>query len=186
MAHYHPKEIVLIRHGKPLSAHNDKVTASQYAKWIKAYNKSELDPQSKPETTTHIGNSYIMVSPLVRAQLTATHYGVKKADEVCDDLREMDIPYYRLPVQLRTWHWVVVSRALWFLGKKGRFESFEAAKSRVDNLVARIEDLSLEHERLVLFGHGMTNYFTRKALMAKGWQLKQKNSDFWGITVLSQ
>jgi broad specificity phosphatase PhoE len=89
-------------------------------------------------------------------------------------------------VQLRTWHWVVVSRALWFLGKKGRFESFEAAKSRVDNLVARIEDLSLEHERLVLFGHGMTNYFTRKALMAKGWQLKQKNSDFWGITVLSQ
>jgi hypothetical protein len=32
----------------------------------------------------------------------------------------------------------------------------------------------------------MTNYFTRKSLVKRGWQLKQKDGDFWGITVLQK
>ena len=42
------KEIILVRHGKPASAHNQKVNAVDYAKWVRNYNKSELDPNSQP------------------------------------------------------------------------------------------------------------------------------------------
>lgn len=184
--HSQPSEIVLIRHGKPLSAHNEKVDAAQYAKWIRDYNKSALDPHSQPKDKAHLDDSYIITSPLLRAKLSAQHYGVTHVNEVCPELKEMDIPYYRLPIRLRTWHWVVLSRALWFAGIRGRFESFRSAKKRVATLASRLEDLSFEHKRLVLFGHGMTNYFTRKALMANGWQLKQKDSDFWGVTILTR
>ncbi len=184
MSNSQKREVVLIRHGKPLSAHNDKVNAAQYAKWVSQYNKSVLDPQSAPRSKTHLNESYIVVSPLLRAKLSAVQYGVKNVDEECDLLKEMDIPYYKLPFRMRAWHWVVLSRFLWFIGFKGRFESFRFAKKRVFALSNRIESLSCEHARIVLFGHGMTNYFTRNQLMVNGWQLKQKDGDYWGITRL--
>ncbi|BFT32309.1 hypothetical protein D210916BOD24_34850 [Alteromonas sp. D210916BOD_24] len=178
------KEVVLIRHGKPISAHNDKINAAQYTKWVRAYGKSALDPQSTPKHKTHLNNSYVIVSPLRRAKLSAEYYGVDYIDEECALLREMDIPYYKLPFRLKAWHWVLLSRMLWFFGMTGRFESFSSAKARVAALTQRIEMLTEEHERLVLFGHGMTNLFTRKKLMKKGWRLKSKDSEFWGVTVL--
>lgn len=69
------KEVVLIRHGKPLSAHNDKVNSAQYAQWVRNYDKSILDPTSHPKQKTHIDDSYIVVSPLLRAKLSAAYYG---------------------------------------------------------------------------------------------------------------
>lgn len=180
------KEVVFIRHGKPLSAHNEKVNAVDYVKWVRNYNKSPLDPASQPKQVTHIKDSYIAVSPLLRARLTAAQYGVTSIDEELPYLKEMDIPYYKLPFILRSWHWVLLSRALWFLGTKGRFESFNFAKRRVEKLALYIDKLSQKHSRVVLFGHGMTNYYTRKALIKKGWQLKEKDSDFWGVTILQK
>ena len=180
------KEVVFIRHGKPLSAHNEKVNAAEYANWVRNYNKSPLDPTSKPKQITHLNNSYIAVSPLLRAKLTAAHYGALSIDEELPYLKEMDIPYYKLPFTLRSWHWVLLSRALWFMGIKGRFESFKLAKQRVQKLSLHINKLSEQYPRVVLFGHGMTNLYTRKALMKTGWQLKQKNNDFWGVTILQK
>lgn len=180
------KEVVFIRHGKPLSAHNEKVNAAEYASWVRNYNKSSLDPASQPKQKIDITGSYIAVSPLLRAKLTAAQYGVTSIDEELPELREMDIPYYKLPFILRSWHWVLLSRALWFMGTKGRFESFKFAKKRVEKLSLHIDKLSEKHPKVVLFGHGMTNFYTRKALIKNGWQLKQKDSDFWGITILQK
>ena len=91
------KEVVLIRHGKPLSAHNDKVNSAQYAQWVRNYDKSILDPTSHPKQKTHIDDSYIVVSPLLRAKLSAAYYGATQIDEELPHLKEMDIPYYKLP-----------------------------------------------------------------------------------------
>ena len=178
------KEVILIRHGKPLSAHNEKVSSASYANWVRNYNKSPLDPSSHPKQQVSIENSYIIVSPLLRAKLSAAYYGVTRVDEEIFNLKEMDIPYYKLPFVLRTWHWVLLSRTLWIMGFKGRFESFKCARQRVEELSLHIESLSNSHQRIVLFGHGMTNYFTRKALMKNGWELMQKDGDFWGVTAL--
>lgn len=184
MKHAHQKEVVFIRHGKPLSAHNDIVNAAEYTKWVRNYNSSPLDPASNPSTKTHLKNSYIIVSPLLRARLSAEHYGVQHINETCSDLKEMDIPYYKMPFKLKAWHWVLLCRALWFAGLKGRFESFGEAKNRTIVLADHVDTLSSSHNRIVLFGHGMTNYFTRRQLTKKGWHLKTKSGDFWGITTL--
>ena len=156
------KEVVLIRHGKPLSAHNDKVNSAQYAQWVRNYDKSILDPTEVTQSKkTHIDDSYIVVSPLLRAKLSAAYYGATQIDEELPYLKEMDIPYYKLPFTLRSWHWVVLSRALWFIGFKGRFESFKACQAKGLILFPSVSKNCGKHERIVLFGHGMTNYYTR-------------------------
>ena len=186
MAHNQIREVVFIRHGKPLSAHNEKINSACYANWVRQYNKSLLDPASHPKKTVPLENSYIVTSPLLRAKLSAAYYGVTEVNEELPYLKEMDIPYYKLPFTLRSWHWEVLSRALWFLGVKGRFESFKFAKQRVKKLVCHVEKLSETHQRIVLFGHGMTNYYAGKFLIKNGWELKQKDRDFWGVTVLQK
>ena len=179
-----PKEIVLIRHGKPASAHNQKINASAYAQWVRRYNLSSLDPQSKPTVLVPLVNSYIIVSSLKRASLSASAYGAVNIDEVQPLLREMDIPYYRLPFSMKAWHWVLVSRLLWFLGKKGKFESFKAAKSRVVLLADHLESILRSESRVVLFGHGLIHYFLQRQLKKRGWLLVEKNSEFWGVSRL--
>ena len=181
------RQIVLIRHGRPKSAHNDIVNAEEYAKWVHDYDRSELDPNSLPHVKVDIESSYIVVSPLLRAKRSAQKYGVKRIDEYCEYLKEMDIPYYKVPLlSIRAWQWVVISRFLWFLGVKGRFESFKEAKWRVARLADHIENLSKQHQSIILFGHGMIHYFTRRELIKRGWLLIEKNSDFWGITSLER
>jgi hypothetical protein len=54
------------------------------------------------------------------------------------------------------------------------------------NLAQHIQTLSEAHNRIVLFGHSMTNYFTRKQLIKNGWQLQKKSGAFWGITTLTK
>gem|GEM_PF-172283 len=179
-----PKEIVLIRHGKPASAHNQKINASAYAQWVRRYDLSSLDPQSKPTVLVPLVNSYIIVSSLKRASLSASAYGAVNIDEVQPLLREMDIPYYRLPFSMKAWHWVLVSRLLWFLGKKGKFESFKAAKSRVVLLADHLESILRSESRVVLFGHGLIHYFLQRQLKKRGWLLVEKNSEFWGVSRL--
>lgn len=179
------RQIVLIRHGRPKSAHNEFVNAVNYKKWVHDYDRSALDPNSLPYEKVNLDSSYIIVSPLLRAKLSAQKYGVMRVDEYCEYLKEMDIPYYKVPfISLRAWQWVVVSRFLWFLGVKGHFESFKEAKRRVVKLADHVESLGEHHQRIILFGHGMIHYFTRKELIKRGWLLTQKNSDFWGITSL--
>jgi len=179
-----PKEIVLIRHGKPASAHNQQINASAYAQWVRRYNLSSLDPKSKPTAHVPLADSYIMVSSLKRASLSASAYGAVDINEVQPLLREMDIPYYRLPFSMKAWHWVLVSRLLWFLGKKGRFESFKEAKSRVILLADHLESIMLTESRVVLFGHGLIHYFLQRQLKKRGWLLLEKNSEFWGVSRL--
>ena len=181
-----PKEIVLIRHGKPASAHNQKINASAYAQWVRRYDLSSLDPQSKPTVLVPLVNSYIIVSSLKRASLSASAYGAVNIDEVQPLLREMDIPYYRLPFSMKAWHWVLVSRLLWFLGKKGKFESFKAAKSRVVLLADHLESILRSESRVVLFGHGLIHYFLQRQLKKRGWLLVEKNSEFWGVSRLTK
>ena len=180
------KEILLVRHGKPASAHNQKVNAVDYAKWVRNYNKSELDPNSQPRKKVCLENSYIGVSPLHRAKCSAAHYGASHIHEELADLREMDIPYYHLPFTLKAWHWVVISRALWFLGRKGRFERFADAKQRIERLAVYLDTLSKQEPRIVLFGHGMAHYFLRKSLVKQKWRITEKDGEFWGVTRLEK
>ncbi|MCW8091043.1 histidine phosphatase family protein [Alteromonas sp. ASW11-130] len=180
------KEIILIRHGKPASAHNERVNATGFAKWVRQYDKAELDVDSHPHFTVDLTNHYIIASNLKRARLSAEKYSNNQISEVNCLFREMDIPRYKLPFTLRAWNWVYLNRALWMAGKKGPFESFQQAKVRARLASEYLCDLAQQQQRIALFGHAMTNRVLRHNLRQQGWSLVQKQEQFWGVSKLTR
>lgn len=179
-------EIILIRHGKPTAANNPIVDAYGYKNWVKQYNLSYVAKNSRPaHLNTRYKSFYIVSSDLKRAIHSANIY-VKKSPEIIDKLyREMDIPSYTLPLKLKAWHWLYISRLLWMLGVKGPFESFTEAKKRADIAALKLIDIAKRHNKVVLFGHGFMNRYIRKSLIEKGWMLKCKSNAYWGVTSLA-
>lgn len=180
------QEIILIRHGKPASATNEKMGASDFARWVRRYNQSDLDPSSRPRVMRDLSEHYILCSNLKRAQLSATTYGVTRIDHENPLLREMDIPYYRLGFTLKAWHWVVLNRVLWFAGRQGNFESFVEAKQRALQAADLLESAAMRHQKVAAFGHGMSHRYIRLALAKRGWRLHEKDNAFWGVNRLTR
>lgn len=178
-------EIILIRHGKPTSANNPIVDACEYTKWIRRYNFSDVAKNSRPVSiNAQYKSFYIVSSDLKRAIHSANIYTSKTPKEINKLYREMDIPRYKFPFQLKAWNWVYLSRLLWMLGLKGSFESFKQAKQRADIAAVQLIEIAKIHDKVVLFGHGYMNRYIRKLLIQKGWALKCKSNAYWGITSL--
>lgn len=180
-------EIVLVRHGKPISASNPKLDVVGYAKWIKNYNASLVAECSRPlQIDSDFSSFYCVASDYKRAIHSAKIY-LNRGPELTDRIyREMDIPRYKLPVSMRAWTWVYVSRALWMLGIRGPFESFQQAKQRADEAANKLLNLADEHQKVIVFGHGFMNRYIRIVLRKKGWLVLSKSDAYWGISRLSK
>jgi broad specificity phosphatase PhoE len=178
-------EIILIRHGKPTSANNPTLDACEYTKWIRRYNFSDVAKSSRPETiNAQYESFYTVSSDLKRAIHSANIYVSKNPEEINKLYREMEIPRYKFPFQLKAWNWVYLSRLLWMLGLKGSFESFKQAKQRADIAATQLIELAKCQDKVVLFGHGYMNRYIRKSLIQKGWALNSKSNAYWGVTSL--
>ncbi|WP_414829381.1 histidine phosphatase family protein [Alteromonas sp. H39] len=180
------QEILLIRHGKPASATNDMMGARDFARWVKRYNHSPLDPASYPRKHYDLSTHYVVSSGLKRAQLSAKVYGITRIDAHNPLLNEMDIPYYRLGITLRAWHWVVLNRALWMAGWRGNFESFREAKHRAKTAALWLEETVESKQKVAVFGHGMSNRYIRMALEKRGWLVREKDNAYWGVNRLTR
>lgn len=179
-------EIILVRHGKPESATNPRLTALGYTHWVRRYNRSKVAADSFPCHTLsqRVDAHYLVASDLPRA-IDSVQICLKRQPTMVDaDFREMEIPRYRLPFKLKAWTWVYLSRGLWMLGLKGSFESFQAAKLRAERGCEKLIALAEVHDKVVLFGHGYMNLYLRKALIARGWQVKVKSNQYWGVSHL--
>lgn len=178
-------KIVLIRHGKPSAAHNPKLNAAEYTDWVRQYNFSEVSPESRPiHIDAHYQSFYALSSDLPRAIHSSEIYTGKSPQQINRLYREMDIPRYKIPLKLRAWTWVYLSRLLWILGIKGRFETFKDAKQRANEAASQLVKIAEKENNVVLFGHGVMNRYIRKALIEKGWHLENKSNDYWGVTSL--
>jgi len=178
--------IVLIRHGKPTSANNPVVDACDYIKWIKRYNASDVDKSSRPESIDDTYKSFYVVSSDLKRAIHSTNLYLQKSPQQIDDtFREMEIPRYKLPFKLKAWNWLYLSRILWILGYKGRFESFKQAKIRADFAANKLIEIAQTEGNVVLFGHGFMNRYIRKSLIKKGWLLSTKSNSYWGVTSLN-
>lgn len=178
-------EIILIRHGKPSSAKNLRLSASDYARWIRRYNFSDVSIQSRPKTINKdIQSCYLIASDFKRAIHSTEIYTGRSPDLISSIYKEMEIPRYKLPVKLKAWTWVFLCRVLWMLGCKGQFESYRLAKKR--SVLAAEQLVSLAHQKgkVVLFGHGYMNLHIRRVLVKQGWTLKNKSNKFWGLSSL--
>jgi broad specificity phosphatase PhoE len=178
-------KIVLIRHGKPVSADNPILSAYQYAHWIRRYNASKVAKNSRPQSINDEYKNFYPVSSDLKRAIHSTNIYLGKPPEKIDKLyREMEIPRYKFPFELKAWNWVYFSRVLWMFGYKGPFESFTQAKNRADTAAIKLIEMAQIQDQLVLFGHGYMNRYIRKALIKKGWVLNSKSNAYWGVTSL--
>ncbi|MDX2427343.1 MAG: hypothetical protein QNK22_01505 [Xanthomonadales bacterium] len=178
-------EIILIRHGKPTSADNPVLNASEYTKWIRRYNFSDISKKSRPEViNTELKSFYLISSHFNRAIHSAEIYTGRKPDKISSLYKEMDIPRYKLPFKLKAMTWVYLCRVLWMLGLNGSFESYSSAKKRAEIAAIQLVELSKEKGKVVLFGHGYMNLHIRRALIRKGWSINCKSNSFWGLSSL--
>ena len=175
------KEIIIVRHGKPDSAVNNRINAAEFAQWVRQYNKSPLDPTSHAITTTDLSDYRVLTSTLKRARLLAEKYTGQSGFEAYSLFNEMDIPRYKIKGRLRAWNWVYLNRGLWLAGRKGPFESFSEAKVRALQASYFLDNMATSSPKIALFAHAMTNRFLIKYLQAAGWELTQKDFNFWGL-----
>jgi len=189
-------EIVLVRHGKPIAAitgeRSTKLSAVNYALWVRSYNHTHVDNDSRPEKSSSqlFSEHYLIASDLKRAVQSAQIYMNKLPEQQWPILREMHIPRYKLPFQLKAYSWLLLTRLLWMLGiSKGisaRVESFNAAKQRAKQAAIQLHQLAEQQNNVIVFGHGFSNRYIRKELVKLGWKLNCKSNDFWGETCLTR
>ncbi|HAS6250043.1 TPA: hypothetical protein I7225_03790 [Vibrio vulnificus] len=178
--------ITLVRHGRPVASSNPRVTAVGFAKWVRAYNRSFVCPDSLPpqELNEKLHNSYTFSSDLNRSLHSAEICLGKGADLVLGDLREMDIPRLKLPFLMSVNSWLVIARLCWFLGISGNSESYKAGRKRAISAVDLIITKACEHEDAAVFGHGISNRLITKELKRRGWTVEYASKGFWGRTEL--
>lgn len=178
-------EIILIRHGEPVSADNPVLNAVDYTKWIRRYNLSDVSEHSRPESiNSNLSSYYVLSSHFNRAIHSAEIYTGRKPDFISPLFKEMDIPRFKLPFKFKAMTWVYFCRALWMLGFNGSFESYKSARARSEIAAGRLVELAQEKGKVVLFGHGYMNLHIRRVLKRQGWSLTCKSNSFWGMTKL--
>ncbi len=179
-------EIVLIRHGKPKGAIYPRVTASGFADWVRKYDQSGIVEGDQPESNDMKKyQAYYMVSSDLKRAVESAHICFNKSPSQKYSLfRELEIPRYKLPFNLKASSWLVLNRLLWMLGFKGTSESHSSAKKRILIACEELIELAKRHDKVVLVSHGYLNFYIRRALSKKGWSLKERSQKYWGITRL--
>lgn len=180
------KEILLIRHGRPASEHNNRVSSAGFSRWVRNYNRANLHEQSRPRCERDLSQYYIMTSNLRRARLSAARYSPLPPMEHSRLLDEMQIPRYRLPVKMKAWSWVYINRLLWFCGRPGPFESFVQARERIRQAAAMLETRAASEPKICIFAHALTNRFLVRYLQRSGWQVTEKDHRYWGVIRLQK
>ena len=181
-------EIVLIRHGKPIAAINPKLSAIGFMNWVVNYNASKVDAESFPSEGLRqlIQTHFIVTSDLARAIDSVKICGGLEPHLVLDKLREMEIPSYKLPFKLKAYTWLVLNRILWFIGVKNEVESFKEAKIRANNSAKELISLALQHNKVVVFGHGLMNKYIAKELEQFGWDSASEGKSYWSTIKLKK
>ncbi|MCP5077445.1 MAG: histidine phosphatase family protein [Psychromonas sp.] len=181
-------EIILVRHGKPISASNKKLDAQGFALWIGEYDQSKIDASCYPpnELLNLCINSHIISSALPRAIHSAEMASKQIPSEKIDLLNEMQLPSFFLPFKMRISYWLFVNRVLWLLGFSANVESYQQAKIRACLMAKELVNLATVNKRLVVFGHGLMNRQISKELVKLGWQSNRQGGSYWSTNKLTK
>jgi len=185
------ERIILIRHGQPDIPVAPRASHHEFRRYIDAYEKSGLDPQSVPPEELH---------DLV-AELTAVFTsGTKRADEsarvlapnaelIADPLFvEAPLAAPRLPLlKMRVPKWAVVARIFWHAGYHPEIENYRRAKHRAteaaDILVARTR----ADGAAALVAHGYFNFLIGRELRRRGFAKSGSHrARFWNAVVYTR
>src|SRR5262249_15914382 len=181
-------KIYLVRHGEPLVNRSQKADLLGYAKWRRSYHHAgiKLDAEKAAEVAQRVGGkTKYFSSDLKRAIHTAA--AVTPAEVTQEKLfREMELPLVVLPIRARCSSRLILSRLLWFCGFGGGGESFRQAKERALRAGGRLGE-EAQRQDVVLFGHGLMNYFIAKGLKKAGWRGSiPSRIKYWDVVVLEK
>ena len=167
-------KIIFIRHGKPAVPELGKLSASEFHRWIKAYNLASLDTSHRPpdqlQDMAGLCNT-IVCSNLRRSIESAEFLNIRKVDCINVIFREVELPCSTIPSpKLSPTIWFVLYRVLWFMGYTSNAESKSAAKRRAVTAANTLHNKALHNDTVLLIGHSIFNHFIARQLQTKGWQ----------------
>ena len=182
------KEIVLIRHAKVKIDSKGRSSLLELQHWVKEYNTAELDESSQPNKEVHdvVNSADFLLTSILRRTIDSASKFDKKIDEKNELFNESSLPNVHIPwfkFKARTWR--IILRLLFFVGRGKDDASFKVSKARAKKATDYLCEFSVEHNKVVLVGHGGMNFFMSRILRKQGWKLEGKaSSKNWGLTKL--
>ncbi|SKA70604.1 Broad specificity phosphatase PhoE [Pantoea ananatis] len=176
--------IILMRHGKPDHPFAGRLSAQGLADWCEAYDLS-LVSDGPPDRSISIARkaAVVVCSPLPRAHSSLERLGLHP-HHVDALFSEVGIPLLRADrIQLPTFVWQAILRAIWFCGYAGETESLQHARARASRAADRLIALS-QQGTVLLLGHGIMNKMIARELRKRGWQAeKHASSRHWSSAI---
>lgn len=177
-------EIILVRHGRPALARNQRLDWRGYRSWWAAYGESGLEGGERPPNRlagVAAAADCFVASPLPRARETAAHLAGAKDILIDDVFVEAPLPAPQIPlVRLKPGAWNVLSRIFWKLGYSAAGESHRHAEVRAVEAALRLEELARGKALVVLCAHGWFNRMIRRVLRTRGWRCAYDGGDsYW-------
>ncbi len=163
--------ITILRHGKPDFEWRRRVRGSDFRSLERTYDSAGIIGMPPEKSRMQISRHEIVVcSDLPRSIQSAKALGARAIHYASPIFREMNLPYFdRLPLTLPLKLWVIVLRALWFLGFSKNTESFVKARSRAKKASIILSELAAEYDSVLFVGHGFLNHYIAKELLAANW-----------------
>lgn len=181
-------KIAILRHGKPCFIQKNRITSSDFRKWIIKYNASPLSDSSRPGNNAldYASRCGAIVSSSLQRSIDSAQALNKKKLIISDALFvEAGLPsaewrFIKLPPDI----WALFFRILWIFGYSNNSESFKETKERADAAVSKLILLAEEYQSILFSGHGVFNRMLVKELRSRGWSgSKFPGSKYWSIDV---
>ncbi|MGG5255352.1 histidine phosphatase family protein [Neobacillus sp. SM06] len=173
-------EISFIRHGESLLTEKNKMTATEFKKWVERYNDHGVfENSSYPAAALEkAAAAFLVITSDLKRSIESARLLNPAAKIISDPLfRETELPIdlpKLLNIKLKPNTWSVSLRLLWLCGYSNECESLNQAKSRAVKASQQLIHYANEYESIVLVGHGFFNRLIAKELQKKGWQSKRK------------
>lgn len=119
-------------------------------------------------------------SDLLRSIDSARKLGVKEIYLIDPIFREVALPHFNsgsLKMPMNTW--IALYRFLSVVGFSKNGESLLAARKRAKIAANKLIGIAKIYESVVLIGHGFTNYFIAKELLAQKWQGPKRPGQYY-------
>ncbi|MCW9023770.1 MAG: histidine phosphatase family protein [Gammaproteobacteria bacterium] len=181
-------EIIILRHGKPVIPHLNKLSASEFTGWVRSYDASGLCSTSIPTNEAldqAVRCNAVVCSALPRSIESARALQIQTITLSDTQFNEAELPtanwnYLKLSPKA----WAVIFRILWLLGYSNNSESYKEAKTRASKAAHTLKELAEKYNSVLFVGHGVYNRLLARELKATGWVgPRSSGSKHWNFGV---
>ena len=133
-----------------------------------------------------VNSADFLLTSVLRRTIDSASKFEKQIDEKNELFNEAGLPNVNIPwFKFKAKTWLVILRLLLFTGRGKDDASFKASNARAKKAADYLCELSENHNKVVLVGHGGMNFFMSRILRKQGWKLDGRaSSQNWGLTRL--